>query len=291
MPELPEVETIRRDLSTLLGNKIVALKIFSSKTASHSAAFFVKTLVGQKLIKIERRGKLLILSFANGFFLLIHLKMTGQLIFQSTKIKIVGGHSLGEGSYDKSVGGQLPNKHTRAVFYFSNGGELFFNDLRKFGYLKLVKKSELEKILKNNYGPEPLTPEFSADRLREIIKTRKTNIKAVLLNQKLIAGLGNIYVDEALFAAKISPKRIASKLKFAEISLLVKEINRLIKKAIEYRGTTFNNYVDSRGRKGNFSKLLKVYGRGGEKCLICGRAILKVKLAGRGTHYCPNCQK
>jgi formamidopyrimidine-DNA glycosylase len=291
MPELPEVETIRRDLSTLLGNKIVALKIFSPKTASHSAAFFVKTLVGQKLVKIERRGKLLILSLANGFFLLIHLKMTGQLIFQSAKIKIVGGHSLGEGLYDKSVGGKLPNKHTRAVFYFSNGGELFFNDLRKFGYLKLVKKPELEEILKNNYGPEPLTPEFSAGRLREIIKIRKTNIKAVLLNQKLIAGLGNIYVDEVLFAAKISPKRIASKLKFAEISLLVKEINRLIKKAIEYRGTTFNNYVDSRGRKGNFSKLLKVYGRGGEKCLICGRAILKVKLAGRGTHYCSNCQK
>lgn len=291
MPELPEVETIRRDLSALLGSKIVALKIFSPKTASHSAAFFIKTLVGQKLIKIERRGKLLILSFANGFFLLIHLKMTGQLIFQSPKTKIVGGHSLSEGSYDKSVGGQLPNKHTRAVFYFSGGGQLFFNDLRKFGYLKLVKKLELEKILKDNYGPEPLTPEFSADRLREILKSRKTNIKAALLNQKLIAGLGNIYVDEVLFAAKINPNRVANKLKFAEINLLIKEANRIIKKAIAYRGTTFNNYVDSRGKKGNFSKLLKVYGRGGEKCLVCGRIISKIKLAGRGTHYCPNCQK
>ena len=291
MPELPEVETIRRDLSALLGKKIIALKIISPKSASHSAAFFKKSLLGEKLVKIDRRGKLLILSMSNGFFLLIHLKMTGQLIYQSKDLKVVGGHSLSSGSYEKSVGGKLPNKHTRAIFSFSGGGELFFNDLRKFGYLKLVKKDELEKILKNNYGPEPLTPEFNADKLKQIFKNRKTSIKAVLLNQKLVSGLGNIYVDEALFAAKIRPTRAANKVKTEEIEKLVKEANQLIKKSIEYRGTTFSNYVDSKGKKGNFSQFLRVYGRGGEKCLICGTPITKIKLAGRGTHYCQNCQK
>ncbi len=291
MPELPEVETIRRDLSVLIGQKIKALKIFSHKTASHSAAFFKKILVGRRLASIGRRGKLLIFSFENGFFLLIHLKMTGQLIYQSPKIKIVGGHSLNSGFYEKSVGGKLPNKHTRAEFSFTGGGRLFFNDLRKFGYLKLADQAGLEKILISSYGPEPLTEEFTASRLQNIFASRKTNIKAVLLNQKLIAGLGNIYVDESLFGAKISPLRKANKLKAGEVMMLTKEINKLIKKAIAYRGTTFNNYVDSRGQKGNFSQFLKVYGRHQENCLVCGRKIRRIKLAGRGTHYCPNCQK
>lgn len=291
MPELPEVETIRRDLGALVGKKIIALNIISPKTASHPAAFFKKMLVGKKLINIERRGKLLIFVFPGDLFLLIHLKMTGQLIFQSKTKKIVGGHSLAAGSYEKSVGGKLPNKHTRAIFYFSGGGELFFNDLRKFGYLKLVDREELKKIIEKNYGPEPLTPEFTISRFKEILKGKKTNIKAVLLNQKFLAGLGNIYADESLFAAGIRPMRPANKLTAEEIAKLFKEINKLIKKAIAYRGTTFSNYVDSKGQKGNFSQHLMVYGRGGKPCVICGEPISKVKVAGRGTHYCPNCQK
>ena len=291
MPELPEVETIRRDLAVLIGKKIITLDILSAKTASHSAAFFKKALVGQKLIAIQRRGKLLAFSFANGFFLLVHLKMTGQLIYEGGKSKIVGGHSLSDGSYEKSVGGKLPNKHTRAIFEFEGHEKLFFNDLRKFGYLKLVKEPELLQILKNNYGPEPLTKEFTAIALQNIFKSRKTNIKAILLNQRLVAGLGNIYVDEALFAAGISPYRPANTIRTAESLKLAKETNKIIKLAISKRGTTFNNYVDSKGKKGNFSDLLKVYGRAKGRCVVCGSPISKVKLAGRGTHYCPNCQK
>lgn len=291
MPELPEVETIRRDLGALIGKKIVALDILNSKTASHPAAFFKRALVGKKIKKIERRGKLLIFVFSDDLFLLVHLKMTGQLIFQSKNKKIVGGHSLADGSYEKSVGGELPNKYTRVIFYFSGGGKLFFNDLRKFGYLKLVDGKELNNILEKSYGPEPLTSEFTVSHLKEILKNRKINIKAVLLNQKLIAGLGNIYVDESLFAAGILPMRPANKVTPKEIEKLHKEINKLIKKAIIYRGTTFSNYVDSTGKKGNFSRFLKVYGRGKKSCLVCGTDILKVKLAGRGTTYCPNCQK
>ncbi|MFZ4631639.1 MAG: DNA-formamidopyrimidine glycosylase [Patescibacteria group bacterium] len=291
MPELPEVETIRRDLGALLGKKIIKFELVYQKTASHSAAFFKKVLLNQKLININRRGKLLILSFENGYFLLIHLKMTGQLIYQSKKIKLVGGHSLSSGSYEKSVGGELPNKHTRAILYFSGGGILFFNDLRKFGYLKLVKQDELDEILKNNYGPEPLTDEFTFENLKNVLRNRRINIKAALLNQKLVSGLGNIYVDEVLFAAGVLPSREAKSLKIEEIKLVIKEANRIIKRAIEYRGTTFSNYVDSEGKKGNFSQYLKVYGRGSKPCLVCGQAIIKTKLAGRGTHYCSNCQK
>lgn len=291
MPELPEVETIKRDLSVLIGKKIRALEILSPKTASHSAAFFKKVLLGQSLDNIARRGKLLIFSFRNEYVLLIHLKMTGQLIYQSGKNKIIGGHSLANGDFEKSVGGHLPNKHTRAIFHFSGAGDLYFNDLRKFGYLKIVKLNELAKILQNNYGPEPLTEEFNAARLEKILSTRRIFIKAVLLNQKLIAGLGNIYVDEVLFASKINPFRPALSLKLFEIKKIISEANRIIKKAIEYRGTTFNNYVDSKGKRGNFAKLLKVYGRANKNCLVCAQPLLKVKLAGRGTHYCPNCQK
>jgi formamidopyrimidine-DNA glycosylase len=292
MPELPEVETIRRDLAALLvGRKVSAVQILSAKTAQPNAAFFIKHLSGRKLVGIERRGKLLIFRLnpvrLRPDYLLIHLKMTGQLIYIDRKARVAGGHSL----ESNSVGGELPNKHTRAIIGFTGGGRLFFNDLRKFGYLKLVSRPELEKILDNNYGPEPLTKTFTADFLSSVLRGRKIKIKAALLDQKLIAGLGNIYVDESLYAARIKPQRLAGSLKPAETRKLWSEINRIIKKAIEYRGTTFSDYVDSRGRKGNFSRWLQVYGRKGGACPNCHKPLLKTKVAGRGTHYCQYCQK
>jgi len=299
MPELPEVETIRRDLAAkIVGRKITSVNILSPKTASHPAAFFVKALAGRHITKVERRGKLLILALSASrseyFYLLIHLKMTGQLIYQDKTTKIAGGHSLGRASDDSfaaSVGGKLPNKHTRAIFNLASGGRLFFNDLRKFGYLKLATEAELARILKNNYGPEPLSPDFSLPFLTTRLLGKTIKIKAFLLDQKMIAGLGNIYVDESLWAAGVRPNRAAGSLKNAEVKKLRQEINRIIKLAIKHRGTTFSNYVDSRGRHGNFSCFLKVYGRGGEKCPNCGSPVAKIKIAGRGTHYCPSCQK
>ena len=295
MPELPEVETIRRDLAgTIVGRKITSVNILSPKTASHPAAFFIKALVGRRLAEIGRRGKLLILVLSpsrSGIdYLLIHLKMTGQLIYQDRKNKIAGGHSL-SGPAAISAVEALPNRHTRVIIGLTASGRLFFNDLRRFGYLKLATKAELEKILENNYGPEPLSPEFSLPFLAARLKGKTTKIKAFLLDQKIIAGLGNIYVDEALWAARVRPERRTGSLKAAEIKKLWQAINNVIKLAIKKRGTTFNNYVDSRGQKGNFSRFLKVYGRRGEKCPNCGRPILKIKVAGRGTHYCPSCQK
>jgi len=287
MPELPEVETIRRDLAArLLNQPITAVSLRSSQTAKNPAAFFKKSLVGKKFLEISRRGKLLIFKISPGSFLLVHLKMTGQLIYVKQKIKIAGGHSLSKPAEEK-----LPHKHTRLIIEFKNSGRLFFNDLRRFGYVKIVSAKELDKILQLNYGPEPLTKEFSLSSLEKILRGRKLKVKVLLLNQKLIAGLGNIYADESLWLARIHPERIASQIKPAEIKKLYQAINQVIKKALKYRGTTFNNYVDSSGQKGSFSNFLKVYGRQGEKCANCGHPIQKKKVAGRGTHYCPSCQK
>lgn len=302
MPELPEVETIRRDLAAaILNRRIAFVDILSPKTASHSAAFFKKALVGRKIIEVGRRGKLLIFRLAPGApmrkkgkldgkrmdYLLIHLKMTGQLIYSDKKNRIAGGHSLNT----PSELAELPNKHTRAVLTMDNGGRLFFNDLRKFGYLKLVSSSELEKLLEQNYGPEPLTPAFTFPAFQKSLSRTNVKIKAALLNQKLIAGLGNIYADEVLWEARINPQRPTKKVTSAELKKLFAAINKIIKLAIKQRGTTFSDYVDSRGRRGNFSKFLKVYGRGGKKCPNCHNPLKKQKIAGRGTHYCPKCQK
>jgi len=292
MPELPEVETIRRDLANkILNQPIITVNILNSKTARQSAAFFEKNLLYHSFEKIDRRGKLLILKIKLGDYLLIHLKMTGQLIYTDRYNKLAGGHSLADSSFKEAVGGPLPNKYTRVLLKFKNGGILFFNDLRKFGYLQIVAAAELEKIIKNNYGPEPLSDDFTLENFQQLLQNRKMKIKALLLNQKLISGLGNIYVDESLWAARLHPERLASKIKSEEVKKLYQAINRIIKRAIDYRGTTFSDYVDSTGHSGNFSDLLKVYGRQKQPCLNCYRPLTKKKIAGRGTHYCTYCQK
>lgn len=298
MPELPEVETIRRDLAERLrGRKITGVHILNNKTALPSAAFLNSQLPGRRVKEIGRRGKLLIVKLVEKkglpSNLLIHLKMTGQLIYLEGKLKLGGGHSLeskGQSNLEASTGGNLPNKYTRVILSFGLA-RLYFNDLRKFGYLRLASNEELAKLLDNNYGPEPLTTEFTVSALAAAIKGRSTNIKAFLLDQKRVAGLGNIYVDESLYAAGISPTRRVSSLKTKEIEKLHKEIKRIIALAVKKRGTTFSDYVDSRGRSGNFSSFLKVYGRANQTCFKCQKPIMKIKLAGRGTHYCPVCQR
>lgn len=293
MPELPEVETVRRDLvAHLIGPKIKKVTVLNIKTVSPTPDDFIRILSGSFFTDISRRGKLLIfkLNQANKY-LLVHLKMTGQLIYLSNNSQISGGHSLSSHSFEKAVGGDLPNKFTRVIINFSDKGNLFFNDLRKFGYMKLVSSQELENILAKNYGPEPLDKNFDLPELALKLKNRRRNIKAVLLDQKVIAGLGNIYVDEVLFAAGVKPMRLANTITAKELAKIYEATVRILTLSIKNRGTTFSNYVDSKGKRGNFSSLLKVYGRGKEKCLKCSSAIIKTKIAGRGTHYCPHCQK
>lgn len=289
MPELPEVETIRRDLEKkIAGEKIKSIEILATKSIHNKAADFLAVLADNNFKHIERRGKLLMFALnktADFAYLLVHLKMTGQLIYRNKKQLLAGGHS--QNSTDTIV----PNKFTRVVFNFSDGGQLFFNDMRRFGYLKLVSKEEKEKIVTNNFGIEPLTPDYTWEAFANLFKKRQTNIKALLLNQKLISGIGNIYADEICFCAKILPTRKVTSLSASKIKKLFKCIGDVLKVAIENRGTTFNNYVDSNGQTGSHVNFLNVYGRDGEKCKRCKGIILKIKHAGRGTHYCPNCQK
>ncbi len=292
MPELPEVETVRRDLNErLIGQRFLKVDVYDFKNVAPSAIFLAKNLKGLKIKEISRRGKLLIFNFfKSDFKLLIHLKMTGQLIYKDSKSLLAGGHSLSELSLNDSIGGSLPNRFTRLVFSLSSA-KLYFNDLRKFGYVKLLKKDELERILKISYGPEPMDKEFNDKFFIALLKRHKTSIKALLLKQEAIAGLGNIYVDESLFLAKIKPDRLANSISETEAKKLRSAIVKIIKKAIEKRGTTFSDYVDGEGNLGNFSKYLKVFNRQGKSCYKCKGKIEKIKLAGRGTHFCSQCQK
>lgn len=293
MPELPEVETIRRDLAAIMiGSKIISVDILSPGSVSHSAAFFKKELIGRKIVDVGRRGKLLIFRLSPSAgkkmsHILVHLKMTGQLVFSDEKHEVAGGHSRGSRKELQN----LPDKHTRAVLKMADGGKLFFNDLRRFGYIKLVSQAELGDILTRGYGPEPLDINFTFPVFEKTIRKTNMKIKAALLNQKIIAGLGNIYADEVLWAARIRPDRPAGKISPAELKKLWREINRIINLAVKHRGTTFSDYVDSSGRRGGFSKFLKVYGRTGAACPNCRQPLEKTKIAGRGTHYCPICQK
>jgi formamidopyrimidine-DNA glycosylase len=289
MPELPEVETIRRDLSAkIVGGKIISVEVRDRKLGE--AKNFARILVGNKIIAAERIGKLLIMRLADKNFLLIHLKMTGQLVYEDQEELLAGGHPFADGDLLREIGGKLPNKYTRFILNFSGGRKLFFNDTRRFGYVKIVGNKELAEI-KSKYGIEPLRSEFTPANLKKVLAGKKINIKAALMDQKNIAGIGNIYASEILFAARIKPTRPAGSLKEGEIKKIFQASGAVLKNAIKHRGTTFSDYVDTSGKKGNFSKLLKVYERAGERCPVCGGTIKGLKIAGRSTYFCPTCQK
>ncbi|MEI7452502.1 MAG: bifunctional DNA-formamidopyrimidine glycosylase/DNA-(apurinic or apyrimidinic site) lyase [Candidatus Falkowbacteria bacterium] len=290
MPELPEVETVRRDLdAAVTKKKIKVVEILSRTTIKNQPADFLRFLKDAKFIAVERIGKLLIFSLSDKkHWLLIHLKMTGQLIYQDGKKVLAGGHILG--GKNGAFGGNLPGKATRFYLELADKSKLFFNDQRNFGYAKIVDADELE-IIKAKYGIEPLQANFILKSFAAIFAGRNKNVKALLLDQNLIAGIGNIYADETLFAAGILPARIAKSLTPAEIKKLFAAIKTIIAKAIKNRGTTFSDYIDAHGHRGGFSKFLQVYGRAKEKCYKCGTILKKAKIAGRGTVFCEKCQK
>ncbi|MFA6551588.1 MAG: bifunctional DNA-formamidopyrimidine glycosylase/DNA-(apurinic or apyrimidinic site) lyase [Patescibacteria group bacterium] len=286
MPELPEVETIRRDLEAKIKNKeIVGIAVKKPSVVRGAYKKLIAAMDGQAITAINRRGKLLIAVLRDDRFLLIHLKMTGQLIYEYKQEIIAGGHSFAKTDLD------LPGKHTHVIISFRDGSHLYFNDLRQFGYMKIVDKKGLEEELAK-FGIEPLTADFTLANFKKIFARRKTSVKALLLNQKLIAGIGNIYADEICFYAGIRPSRTAPTLNNAEIKKLYQGCKIILQKAIKARGTTFNTFRDADGNKGGFIKFLKVYGRKGERCKRCrAGVIIKIKQGGRGTHYCPECQK
>lgn len=277
MPELPEVETLRRQLAQTIKGKIIkSIKCDWAKMVKPlSIAEFQKKIKNKKIIDVGRRAKVLILDLSGKLSLLIHLKLTGQLIFQPKTI----GHK------------PLANRFTHLIFNFTDGSKLFFNDLRKFGWARLVDDRGASQVVEAT-GPEPLSKEFSLDYLKTILKKYPNRkIKQVLLDQRLIGGIGNIYADESCFCAGILPTRPAQKIKPAEIGRLFNCINKIIKFAISKRGTSADTYVQLNGRPGQMEKYLKVYGRKGEKCRRCNGVIYKIKMNGRGTHFCSKCQK
>lgn len=287
MPELPEVETIRRDLQEVLaGQRIKSLQVLKHKLVkNNSLADFENDLIDCEIIDARRIGKLLYFKLSNGKFLVIHLKMTGQLIFQSSDQIVSGGHDF------PKVTNDLPNKYSHVIFDLADGSKLFFNDQRQFGYLKTVQEDEM-KLIYNKFGIEPLQTNFTISALRDIFKNRKANIKSILLNQQLISGLGNIYVDEICFAIGVRPDMSVKCLSAKDVEAMHAVTEQIIDRAVKARGTTFRNYTDSKGKKGKFSDLLNVYGRADKKCVRCENGIIqKIKVAGRGTHFCPNCQR
>lgn len=288
MPELPEVETVRLQLlHKVSGRTISKIQIHNPKTTGNDKDF-TKKLLGKTIDHIDRIGKLMIFSFLkqNDLFMLAHLKMTGQFFYVDKNGDVGGGgHSLSKNDMKN-----LPNNHTRVSLYFTDNTSLHFNDMRKFGYLKLATKSAVG-LARERFGPEPIHEAFDVEEFTKKLKKRKTPIKAALLDQTFIAGLGNIYVDEALFEARVRPTRRADLVTKKEAAAIAAASGTIMNKAITVGGTTFQHFADTEGKIGNYTNHLQVFGKQNTPCPRCGTIIEKTKVAGRGTHFCPKCQK
>ena len=288
MPELPEVETVRRQLAPyLVGRTFLSVEVFHAKTVNHDDTIEDR-LSGHTIAAVNRTGKLLLISLETqpDLFLLIHLKMTGQLLFVPTHhAAIGGGHTLDTATHE-----QLPGRHTRSAFHFTDESSLYFNDLRLFGYTKLANRATVEAA-RAGFGPEPTDPTFDRTWFSRELRRRRTPVKAALLDQRFVAGLGNIYVDEALFRAGVRPGRSTAHLTQNEAQRIGTEAGTVMREAIAVGGTTFQHFIDTGGIAGNFTDYLQVFGRQGSPCHICGSEIKKIRVAGRGTHYCPHCQR
>lgn len=271
MPELPEVEIIKKDLTKLIvGKKILAIETDSVKQVQPSLGVMKKAVVGATIKKIERRAKLLQIFLSNGKILAIHLKLTGRLLIRKK--------------------GTAKDDWQHVTLALSGNKELRFADLRKFGWVRLVgDEKELEKLLAE-FGPEPLNG-LNLKEFQIILASSSRPIKLVLMDQKKIAGIGNIYASDALFLAKIHPGKKANKLGTKETGRLFEAIEKVLKAGIKYRGASDQYYLDALGHKGSYQDHFLVYGRAGKKCLKCNDKVEKIKLGGRGTYFCPACQE
>lgn len=284
MPELPEVETIRKGLRrTIIGKKISAIDIENAKSFQGEK----KNVIGSEVKDIERKAKVIQIKLSNGLNLLFHLKLTGQLIFTDHDLRFAGGHP----SHDWHA--KLPNSNTRIIFIFNDGSKLFFNDMRKFGWCKVLGDNDIDLIYKKDYGLEPLDKDFTVEYLLNIAKRiPNRNIKQFLMDQKIAAGMGNIYTDEALFLAKISPERKIKDIKISEWQKIIESSREVLNLGLKYGGTTDSDYVNIDGKKGGMQNHLNVYHRTGQACPNdCGGVVKRITIGGRGTHYCPACQR
>jgi formamidopyrimidine-DNA glycosylase len=287
MPELPEVETVRIGLERLIvGKKVMAVWNDWPKSFPNSEHDVEGSLVGAKILAVKRRAKVLTIDLDTKYSLVIHLKMTGQLVYQGDNLRFGAGHP------SDSLVRELPDRSTRVVITFSEGDKLFFNDQRKFGWMRLIPTIEVPLLnFFQKVGPEPLSSDFTADDFRlRLSRRKKSSIKAVLLDQTIVAGIGNIYADESLWAAKIYPGTPVSNISTRKLSSLYKEIRTVLNKSIEKGGSTDRNYVNAEGKKGSYLEFANVFRRENQPCPRCGNNIIKIRVAGRGTHICPHCQ-
>src|SRR4051794_35246189 len=272
MPELPEVESVRTKLEPVLtGRSFERVEINDTRLVRpYEPAEVAAELEGERVAAVERRGKYLIVRFESGRALLVHLRMTGSL-----------RHTSGDLAEDP---------HRRAVVRLDNGSDVTYRDVRRFGTWLLLEPGELEPYLDARIGEEPLDALFTAARLGERLATRRAPIKAALLDQRTLAGMGNIYVDEALWRAKIHPLRPAESLDKNELRRLHRAVRTTLEHGIARQGSTLRNYELPDGGSGSMQNEFKVYGRGGEPCDRCGTPIANTRVAGRGTWFCPACQ-
>jgi len=288
MPELPEVETVRIGLAELLpGREVRAVTHDTDKSFPNAAADVNAFLVGSRVTAVRRRAKVLLIELSSRYSLVIHLKMTGQLVFVTPTTRFGAGHPT------DSLVGQLPDKSTRVNLTFVDGSQLFFNDQRKFGWMKLLPTAEVPNIdFMQRVGPEPLAAEFTAAEFATRLQRRQNStVKAVLLDQSVIAGVGNIYADESLWGAKIHPSTLVKNISAQQLSTLFTELQYVLNLAIQKGGSSNHTYVNAEGKKGSYMNFARVFRREGLNCPRCGTIITKLRVAGRGTHICPHCQK
>ncbi len=288
MPELPEVETVRVGLERLLpGREVAAVRFDWAKSFPNAPADVEQFLAGARITTVKRRAKVLMIELSTGYSLVIHLKMTGQLVFRSPTARFGAGHP------NESLIGELPDRSTRVTLAFTDGSQLFFNDQRKFGWMRLLPTAEIMNLdFFKKVGPEPLAADFTKQQFRQrLLRRKNSSIKAVLLDQTVVAGIGNIYADESLWGAKIHPATLVRDITPAKSEHLFIELQFVLALAIEKGGSTDKNYVNAEGKKGSYMSFARVFRRENLACPRCGTMIIKTRVAGRGTHTCPSCQK
>ncbi|RYX79478.1 bifunctional DNA-formamidopyrimidine glycosylase/DNA-(apurinic or apyrimidinic site) lyase [bacterium] len=286
MPELPEVETVRRGLHELIIGRIIkSVHHDTSKSFPNAVADVQAFMINASITDVRRRAKVLMIDLSTAYTLVIHLKMTGQLVYRGELV-------FGAGHPNESLIGELPDRSTRVTLSFTDGSKLFFNDQRKFGWMKLMPTIEVPNIdFMKKVGPEPLEADFtSSEFAARFARRARTSIKAAILDQTVVAGVGNIYADESLWGAKIHPKRLVNTITSGEFELLYTELRAVMNLAIQKGGSTDKNYVNAEGKRGSYMDFARVFRREGLACPRCGNEIIKFKAAGRGTHICPHCQ-
>ena len=306
MPELPEVETIRLGFSRLIVGKVVAnAQNYDSPKSFPNATTDVELfLAGATVTQVRRRAKMLLIELSSDYTMMVHLKMTGQLVYipasivssrgseVSQETSVACDERFGGGHPNDSLVGKLPDNTTRERIDFTDGSRLYFNDLRKFGYMKLVPTGGVPQTdFMQRVGPEPLEEGFTDEVLFARLQRRKnTSIKAAILDQSVLAGVGNIYADESLWMAKIHPQTFVKDLSHAQVAVLRGAIVSVLQLSIDKGGSTDKNYVDAEGKKGSYLKFASVFRLEGQPCPRCGATIEKIRVAGRGTHICSRCQ-